>query len=138
VIQGFVGRAFQAHPMIRFVSSSFNNPCLSVSIGGSSLRLFLRYSWRYPGIRRFFYLPMVAPPSTAVFFVSRKRVFMYEPPAPWLLFIIYQLMPVRIQTHVFEMLEVIFFVADPMVHKPLLPTNELFCAAVEGGATVQK
>jgi hypothetical protein len=33
------------------------------------------------------------------------------------------------------MLEVIFFVADPMVHKPLLPTNDLFCAAVEDGAT---
>ena len=31
----------------------------------------------------------------------------------------------RIQTHVFEMLEVILFVADPMVHKPLLPTNDL-------------
>ena len=44
---------------------------------------------------------------------------------------------VRIQTHVFEMLEVILFVADPMVHKPLLPTNDLFGAAVAGGATVQ-
>jgi hypothetical protein len=43
---------------------------------------------------------------------------------------------VRIQTHLFEMFEVIFFVADPMVHKPLLPTNNLFCAAMEGGATI--
>jgi len=32
------------------------------------------------------------------------------------------------------MLDLIFFVADPMVHKPLLPTKDLFCAAVEGGA----
>ena len=42
---------------------------------------------------------------------------------------------VRIQTHIFEMLDVIFFVADPMVHKPPSPTNDLLCAAVEGGAT---
>ena len=42
---------------------------------------------------------------------------------------------VRIQTHVLEMLEVIFFVADPMDHKPLLSTNDLYCAAMEGGAT---
>ncbi len=32
------------------------------------------------------------------------------------------------------MLEILCFVTDPMVHKPLLPTNYLFCAAVEGGA----
>jgi hypothetical protein len=31
------------------------------------------------------------------------------------------------------MLEAIVFLADPMVNKPLLPTNDLFCAAVEGG-----
>ncbi|MGO9312649.1 MAG: hypothetical protein ACLQDI_07925, partial [Syntrophobacteraceae bacterium] len=30
--------------------------------------------------------------TTAAFFVSRKRVFMYEPTSPWSLFIIYQLM----------------------------------------------
>src|SRR5208283_5213054 len=82
-----------------------------------------------------FLISMVAPPSTAALFVSRKRIFMHEPPSPWFLFVIYQLMLVRIQTHIFEMLEVIFFVADPMVHKPLLPTNELLCAAVAGGAT---
>ncbi len=61
---------------------------------------------------------------------------MYEPPSPWFLFMIYQLMrrrgrlpnaameggaTVGIQTYVFEMLEVIFLVADPM------PTNDLFC-----------
>ena len=61
---------------------------------------------------------------------------MHEQPSPWLFFIINQVMFVRIQTHVFEMLEVIFFVADPMIHKPFLPTNDLICAAVEGGATV--
>jgi len=33
----------------------------------------------------------VALPSTAAFFVSRKSVFVYEPPPPWLFFIIYQL-----------------------------------------------
>jgi hypothetical protein len=78
--------------------------------------------------------PMVAPPSTAAFFESRKKAFMYEPPSPWFLFMIYQLMRRRgrrryrriqtpvlemlIETDVFEMLEVIFIVADPMVHKP--------------------
>ena len=31
---------------------------------------------------------MVAPPSTAAFFVSRKRAFIYEPPTPWFLFTI--------------------------------------------------
>jgi hypothetical protein len=82
----------------------------------------------------------VAPPSAAAFFVSRKSVFVYEPPPPWLLFIIYQYWCAAMEgkrrhgrrryrknTHVLEMLEVIFFVSDPMVHKPLLPTND-FCA----------
>ncbi len=75
---------------------------------------------------------------TAAFLASRKRVFMYEPPSPLLRFIIHQLMLVRIQTHVFEMLEAIFFIADPMVHKPLVPTDDLFCAVVSSGSAAME
>ena len=71
-----------------------------------------------PGeVQKINHLPKVAPPSTGAFFVSRKRVLMYEPPPPWLFFIIYQLMRRRGRlpnaavedgatagfTHVFEM-----------------------------------
>jgi hypothetical protein len=92
-----------------------------------------------PGALR---ITTVAPPSTAAFFVSRKRVFTHEPPSPWFLFIIYQYWCAAMEgkrrhgrrryrdTDVLEMLEVIIFVADTMVYKPLLPTNDLWCAAV--------
>lgn len=45
-------------------------------------------------------------------------------------------MLVRIQPHVFDVLEIICFAANAMIHKPRLPTNHLSYAAVEGCATV--